>query len=179
MSLKTDYVDEILQEGEQRKYNLIDNNGATLYSNVRLEKVYTPKQYGTKFSAEDVNSITKSINDITDGMSMSLAEKYTGRKWYDGKKIYCKVIQWKGIQTGTVGTSHNIENVKEFIDYGVIIKGDDAFYKLPINYYSSSTSGTFYSVYARLTNDSIYIISNSTWSNYDCTAVIYYTKTTD
>lgn len=64
MSLKTDYVDEILQEGKQRKYNLIDNNGIALYSNVRLEKAYTPKQYGTKFSAEDVNSITKSINDM-------------------------------------------------------------------------------------------------------------------
>ena len=64
MSLKENYKDEILQEGEQRKYNLIGNNGVALYSNVRLEKAYTPKQYGTKFSAEDVNSITKSINDM-------------------------------------------------------------------------------------------------------------------
>jgi hypothetical protein len=64
MSLKTDYVDEILREGEQRKYNLMNDNGVALYSNVRLEKAYTPKQYGTKFSAEDVNSITKSINDM-------------------------------------------------------------------------------------------------------------------
>lgn len=77
MSLKTNYVDEILQDDEQRKYNLIGNNGSTLYSNVRLEKAYTPKQYGTKFSAEDVNSITKSINN----MMAKIEELEKNKEW--------------------------------------------------------------------------------------------------
>ena len=55
MSLKTNYKDEMLKIGEQRRYNLVASNGSTLYSNVRLEKAYTPQVEGDKFSAKDIN----------------------------------------------------------------------------------------------------------------------------
>lgn len=64
MSLKTNYQDEILNTGQSRTYNLVDSNGVVIYSNVKLEKSYTPKQEGSSFSASDVNTITDAINTI-------------------------------------------------------------------------------------------------------------------
>lgn len=65
MSLKTDYKDEILRDGEDRRYNLVNENGQVVYSNIKLEKAYTPQQEGDEFNAKDVNDITKSINQLS------------------------------------------------------------------------------------------------------------------
>ena len=64
MSLKTDYKDEILRDGEYRRYDLVDENGKVVYSNIRLDKAYTPRQDGDEFNAKDVNSITSIVNSL-------------------------------------------------------------------------------------------------------------------
>lgn len=64
MSLKENYKDEILQSGQSRTYNMIDSSGGVLYSNIKLEKAYTPQQQGDNLSANDINAITKAINKI-------------------------------------------------------------------------------------------------------------------
>lgn len=52
-----------------------------------------------------------------------------------------------------------------------------------INYllfiYSNADSGTFYDIYARINNTNIEMISNSNWSDYKATVILYYTKTVD
>ena len=64
MSLKENYKDEILQPGQSRTYNMIGGNGGVLYSNIKLEKTYTPQQQGDNLSANDINAITKAVNKI-------------------------------------------------------------------------------------------------------------------
>lgn len=185
MSLKTDYVDEILQDGEQRKYNLIDNNGATLYSNVRLEKAYTPKQYGTKFSAEDANAITRAINDISrDIVSKShyaREETKTGDIWIDGKPIYVKMIEWTGLSVGVGDKPCNISNVDTYVDLKVYAKQPDTknLNKFPVVYYQQGASGTFYATNFTLSGDNIIYQNNTSWAGYKFKAFVYYTKTTD
>lgn len=66
MSLKENYKNEILEAGQSRTYNMVGSNGEVLYSNVKLEKAYTPKQEGDNFGANDINQITKAINGIID-----------------------------------------------------------------------------------------------------------------
>lgn len=180
MSLKTNYKDEMLKIGEQRRYNLVASNGSTLYSSVRLEKAYTPQVEGDKFSAKDINDTNKAINDINDSMKYSLsAEQYTGQRWLNGEKIYRKVITWNGVTPGIKNVAHGISNIKEVVNYDIILNGDGSFYKLPVVYHSGITSGTFYDVYARINNTNISMICNSNWSNYKATAILYYTKTVD
>lgn len=180
MSLKTNYKDEILKIGEQRRYNLVAGNGSTLYSNVRLEKAYTPQVEGDKFSAKDINDTNKAINDINDSMKYSLStEQYTGQRWLNGEKIYRKIITWNDITSGAKNVAHGISNIKEVVNYDITLNGDGSFYKLPVVYYSNTTSGTFYDIYARINNTNIEMISNSNWSDYKVTAILYYTKTVD
>ena len=181
MSLKTDYVDEILQEGKQRKYNLIDNNGVTLYSNVRLEKAYTPKQYGTKFSAEDVNSITKAVNNIVNETHYAREETKTGDTWIDGKPIYVKMIEWTGLSSGVGSKPCNISNVDTYVDLKVYAKQPSTknLNKFPVVYYQQGTSGTFYATNFGLNGDDILYQNNTSWAGYEFKAFVYYTKTTD
>ena len=188
MRLKENYVDEILQDSEQRKYNLIDNNGSTLYSNVRLEKAYTPKQYGTKFSAEDVNSITKAVNNITDNITNIVNETHyareetkTGDTWIDGKPIYVKMIEWTGLPSGTGSKPCNISNVDTYVDLKVYTKQPSTknLNKFPVVYYQQGTSGTFYATNFGLSGDDILYQNNTSWAGYEFKAFVYYTKTTD
>lgn len=111
MSLKTNYKDEMLKSGEQRRYNLVASNGSTLYSNVRLEKAYTPQVEGDKFSAKDINDTNKAINYINDNYhaQYSLNERFTGRYWIDGKKVYEKVIHVSGFSSD-ISVNHGISN---------------------------------------------------------------------
>lgn len=188
MRLKENYIDEILQDSEQRKYNLIDNNGSTLYSNVRLEKAYTPKQYGTKFSAEDVNSITKAVNNITDNIANIVNETHyareetkTGDTWIDGKPIYVKMIEWIGLSAGICSKPCNISNVDTYVDLKVYAKQPSAknLNKFPVVYYQQGTSGTFYATNFGLHGDDILCQNNTSWAGYEFKAFVYYTKTTD
>lgn len=188
MRLKENYVDEILQDGEQRKYNLINNDGSTLYSNVRLEKAYTPKQYGTKFSAEDVNSITKAVNNITDNIANIVNETHyareetkTGDTWINGKPIYVKMIEWTGLSSGTGSKPCNISYVDTYVDLKVYAKqpSTKSLHKFPVVYYQQGTSGTFYVTNFGLSGDDILYQNNTSWAGYEFKAFVYYTKTTD
>lgn len=188
MKLKENYVDEILQNSEQRKYNLIGNNGSTLYSNVRLEKAYTPKQYGTKFSAEDVNSITKAVNNITDNITNIVNETHyakeetkTGDTWINGKPIYVKMIEWVGLSPGTGNKPCNISNVDTYVNLKVYAKqpSTKSLNKFPVVYYQQGTGGTFYATNFCLVGDDILYQNNTSWAGYEFKAFIYYTKTTN
>lgn len=120
MSLKTNYKDEMLKSGEQRRYNLVASNGSTLYSNVRLEKAYTPQVEGDKFSAKDINDTNVAINDLEENYrkQYSTNEKFTGKYWIDGKKIYRKIYS---IGTLTVGlkTIDTIPNFDRNISFSI------------------------------------------------------------
>lgn len=187
MRLKENYIDEILQDGEQRKYNLIGDNGSTLYSNVRLEKAYTPKQHGTKFSAEDVNSITKAVNNATDNIvnianetHYARKETKTGDTWIDGKPIYVKIIEWTGLSSGTGSKPCNISNADTYVDLRVYAKqpSTKSLHKFPVVYYQQGTSGTFYVTNFGLSGDDILYQNNTSWAGYEFKAFVYYTKTT-
>lgn len=71
MSLKTDFKDEILQEGEEhRRYN-IKRSGTddVVESDVYLERADTPQQVGDDFSAGTLNQMTTILNKVvTDGI---------------------------------------------------------------------------------------------------------------
>jgi hypothetical protein len=112
MSLKTNYKDEMLKSGEQRRYNLVASNGSTLYSNVRLEKAYTPQVEGDKFSAKDINDTNRVVNDLDESYrtQYSLSEKFTGKYWINGKKIFRKVIM-----VNANNTPHKIVSLHEVI----------------------------------------------------------------
>ena len=80
MNLKTDYRDEILKQGERRKYKLVDDKGNVFISGLHLEKDYIPLQEGDDFGAVDVNNITKSLNllPISDGSALPISKGGTG-----------------------------------------------------------------------------------------------------
>lgn len=188
MSLKETYKDEILETGQSRTYNLVDSNGGVLYSNIKLEKAYTPKQYGTKFSAEDVNSITKAVNNITDNIANIVNETHyareetkTGDTWIDGKPIYVKMIEWTGLPSGTGSRPCNISNVDTYVDLKVYAKQPSTknLNKFPVVYYQQGTSGTFYATNFGLSGDDILYQNNTSWAGYEFKAFVYYTKTTD
>ena len=66
MSLKTDYKDEILPSGQtERTYNIVDQNGTVVQSNVRLQKAYTPQQVGDNYGATVINEGNKIINQVS------------------------------------------------------------------------------------------------------------------
>lgn len=88
MSLKETYKDEILETGQSRTYNLVDSNGGVLYSNIKLEKAYTPKQEGDNFGANDINQITKAINGIIDLIYPVGSQIYNANKGFNPNKYY-------------------------------------------------------------------------------------------
>ena len=58
--LKTDYKDDILVSGQQRKYNLIENSDGT----VSLVDVSSYAQYGDTLKAEDFNATNAAVNAL-------------------------------------------------------------------------------------------------------------------
>ena len=58
--LKTDYKDDILVSGQQRKYNLIENSDGT----VSLLDVSSYAQYGDTLKAEDFNATNAAVNAL-------------------------------------------------------------------------------------------------------------------
>ena len=67
MPLKTNYRDEILASGyEHRVYNIKQQSGgATVESNVYLERVDTPQRTGDSFQAADINATNTQVNANT------------------------------------------------------------------------------------------------------------------
>ena len=58
--LKTDYKDDILVSGQQRKYNLIESSDGT----VSLVDVSSYAQYGDTLKAEDFNATNAAVNAL-------------------------------------------------------------------------------------------------------------------
>lgn len=195
MSLKTDYKDEILRDEEDRRYNLVDENGRVVYSNIRLDKAYTPQQEGDKFSAKDINDTNKAVNDLNKSYhtlnesyhtlnesyrnlnesyrnldesyrkQYSLNEKFTGKYWIDGKKIFKKVIN-----VNANNAPHGINSLSKVISLTAI-------------YYKSNTYGR-----SNCSNDvtiqkqNIYLVGDASQfvsSSNPITVIVEYTKTTD
>ncbi len=64
--LRTDFKDEILQEGEEHRVYNIKRKGTdeVVESEVYLEKAYTPQQEGDEFGAKDANEINGRLNGL-------------------------------------------------------------------------------------------------------------------
>ena len=78
--LKTDYKDDILVSGQQRKYNLIENSDDT----VSLVDVSSYAQYGDTLKAEDFNATNAAVNALnckTDLMNQMLCDGRISFKW--------------------------------------------------------------------------------------------------
>lgn len=179
MSLKTNYKDEMLKSGEQRRYNLVASNGSTLYSNVRLEKAYTPQVEGDKFSAKDINDTNKAINDINDNYhaQYSLNERFTGRYWIDGKKVYEKVIHVSGFSSDT-SVNHGISNFDRALSINLFMansKNDS--YMIPRAHRDNLHDGV--SVVITKTQLIIEVGELNNFSHMNGYAIIKYTKTVD
>lgn len=179
MSLKTNYKDEILKIGEQRRYNLVASNGSTLYSNVRLEKAYTPQVEGDKFSAKDINDTNKAINDINDNYhaQYSLNERFTGRYWIDGKKVYEKVIHVSGFSSD-ISVNHGISNFDRALSINLFMANSEKNnYMIPRAHRDNSHDGI--SVAITKTQLMIEVGPSNDFSHMNGYAIIKYTKTVD
>ena len=64
--LRTDFKDEILQEGEEHRIYSIKRKGTDeiVESDIYLEKAYTPLQEGDEFGAKEVNEINGRLNGL-------------------------------------------------------------------------------------------------------------------
>lgn len=72
--LKTDYKDDILVSGQQRKYNLIENSDGT----VSLVDVSSYAQYGDTLKAEDFNATNAAVNALNGKRQWTEQGEYTG-----------------------------------------------------------------------------------------------------
>lgn len=179
MSLKTNYKDEMLKSGEQRRYNLVASNGSTLYSNVRLEKAYTPQVEGDKFSAKDINDTNKAINDINDNYhaQYSLNERFTGRYWIDGKKVYEKVIHVSGFSSD-ISVNHGISNFDRALSINLFMANSEKDnYMIPRAHRDDLHDGI--SVVITKTQLIIEVGELNNFSHMNGYAIIKYTKTVD
>lgn len=179
MSLKTNYKDEMLKSGEQRRYNLVDSNGSTLYSNVRLEKAYTPQVKGDKFSAKDINDTNKAINDINDNYhaQYSLNERFTGRYWIDGKKVYEKVIHVSGFSSD-ISVNHGISNFDRALSINLFMANSEKDnHMIPRAHRDDNHDGI--SVIITKTRLMIEVGPSNDFSHMNGYAIIKYTKTVD
>ena len=105
----------------------------------------------------------------------SETEVNTGKKWIDGKDIYCKVVTGNcGIQTG----AFSIDLLTENFDGNVISIEGYASKESNFSVYIGKMFSTTYYIGARQSaNKSIAIyFSNSIFSEYDYNVIVYYTK---
>lgn len=62
--LKTNYKDEVLQEGESyRKYNLMKGE-EVVQEGIHLVPAYSPQQEGDDYGAKDINELNKIVNSM-------------------------------------------------------------------------------------------------------------------
>ena len=169
----------MLKSGEQRRYNLVASNGSTLYSNVRLEKAYTPQVEGDKFSAKDINDTNKAINYINDNYhaQYSLNERFTGRYWIDGKKVYEKVIHVSGFSSD-ISVNHSISNFDRALSIDLFMANSAKDnHMIPRAHRDNSHDGV--SVVITKTQLMIEVGTSNDFSHTNGYAIIKYTKTVD
>lgn len=65
--LKTDFKDEILQQGKlNREYDLVKEDGTIIESKVHLVRKDTPLQVGDNYGAKEINELNSEVNDKLD-----------------------------------------------------------------------------------------------------------------
>lgn len=113
------------------------------------------------------------------GFTYSMTEQWTGDYWIDGKKIYCKTVNFGQLPNNSIKTiEHGISNIDYVIKCDAIAKNSSntVHFTLPyVNFYTSSASITFYF-------DNKYV-SAHTGGNHNsldkCYITFFYTKTTN
>ena len=126
-------------------------------------------------SAENLNQMQDNIEEaIRD--TYSTEETFTGKYWFDGKKIYRKVI------IGTTPSSNDtqmlyLDNVEELVDLKGFINSWES-NRIPIN--SFSNTNDFVRIFATTINPlRVNFNSVSAYFNQPYKIIIEYTKTTD
>lgn len=158
--LKTDFKDEILQEGELHRVYNIKRKGTdeVVESEIYLEKAYDPQQEGDEFGAKYINETNRLLNDIVNGTEVLGKYLYldgstvpTDKNWdeLEVNKIY--------LTSGTYKTSNNAP-----IDgnlWGVLI-------------YANMTNGAVQLYLPRLETGKIYLRGkySSAWREWMCSA---------
>lgn len=140
--------------------------------------VYIKAVDGVDISDEDTFLVTvKNFVDerVIRAESYSTEEVWTGGYWYDGKKIYKKVVDCGALPNNTTkNVAHNIANISWIVTYSGMASDGNEWLQLPASYYSTSAVG----LSVDRTNISLRPYSNRT--TYTSTFVtIEYTKTTD
>lgn len=81
-------------------------------SPVNTNFVGTREEWNELPTAEKIKYETCSItDDLGDGFQYSTTEQKTGKKWIDGKDIYCRVISGT---TGTTGVDNSVAVIQNF-----------------------------------------------------------------
>lgn len=70
--MKTNYKDDVLVSGQQRKYNMIQNSDGT----VSFVDVSSYAQYGDTLKAEDFNATNAAVNALNGKMLSSVSADY-------------------------------------------------------------------------------------------------------
>lgn len=133
--LRTDFKDEILQEGEQHRIYNIKRKGTdeVVESDIYLEKAYEPQQEGDNFGAKEVNEINAHLNVLAGrnllingdfqvwqrGVSVSIGSD----KWYyTADRFRCKGSGTvEKVSNGLkVSASTDIQYIMEDLDFNKI-----------------------------------------------------------
>ena len=122
----------------------------------------------------DTRAVTSGA--VSEALSYSTEEVFTGSYWLDGKKIY-KLTRKITISSTSQNVNHNISNIDFVTDVRAIMKGgtqNDTFYPSGFN---SASSTYFFTVFASYTRFSIRTVSD--YVGKEAYITIMYTKTTD
>lgn len=63
MALKTDFKDEILQDGKSyRVYDIVNEEGGVVQADIHLVRKDTPQQVGSEYNAAQINELNNEVN---------------------------------------------------------------------------------------------------------------------
>lgn len=64
MTLKTDFKDEILEDGKQyREFDLVSQTGDVIQTNVHLVRKDVPQQEGDNYGSKEINELNEEVNN--------------------------------------------------------------------------------------------------------------------
>lgn len=109
--LRTDYKDEILQEGEEHRVYNIKRKGTdeVVESEVYLEKTYEPLQEGDEYGAKDINELNGIVNVLAQDNLLTNSDFKSG------------IINQKGKTSYVVGTSSYIYTIDMWKTKGMTV----------------------------------------------------------
>ncbi|MBQ9607851.1 MAG: hypothetical protein IJV15_00230 [Lachnospiraceae bacterium] len=132
---------------------------------------------GIKDAHDSIDEINDTLSDLT---TLSLGEKFTGRYWRDGKKIYSNLIDFGTLpDTSTKEISTGVDDLEHLT---CPISGwtykDNSIDSFPLPFVS--TAGSQYFIDLCLTDDNkVRIRTGTDRSDMKAYVVLKYTKTTD